>query len=271
MDNQGSDSGISNFSTFMKGKSNLPNCEITKRYVEVDGEIMSVDDEFASNGDQKLTLENNDKSFIYYEKIHDNNNCNKPFSLPSTSKQYMENKVYQGGDINHVKDDMKGVRTALLKKGKKQLVRKPQLIPLRSDDEDYKQLHQRILKLIEKEKKLYNVKEPEPLYWCLMGSDYSYFTDLLLEAISKDLNNFSLMKERAQDAEAINIKIRIDKAHELLLMLYDCYSLIHHRLREFQKQHSHSRFYSSHLRITNLGYETKMELIEKQIEDLNHL
>lgn len=117
MDNRGNDSSVSYFSTLIKEKSNLPNCEVTKRYVEVDGEIMSVDDEFASNEVQKLTLENNDKSFISNEKIRENKNFNKLFSLPSTSKQYMENKAYQGGDINRGEDDMKGVKAALLKKG----------------------------------------------------------------------------------------------------------------------------------------------------------
>ncbi|CAG5108908.1 Protein of unknown function [Cotesia congregata] len=246
------------------------NSEVAKKYIEFYNKITSVDEE-SSNEDEKLTMENIVELIVSNKKIGDDNNYNKTCTQPSTSKQYTEDEVYQVGDSNKVEDNIEGVQTALLKKDKKKSLCKQQPIQQRSDEHDYEQLHQRLLQFIHKDKKLYDETDPDPLYWAFMGSDYSYVADILIEATSKDLCDYVLAKKKGQNPEAIRIKLRINEAHKLLLILHDCYNLIYNRLRKFQKQRTHRGVFLSYLRINNLDYETKIELIQNQIEDLNKL
>lgn len=134
---------------------------------------------------------------------------------------------------------------------KKSLCKQPP-VQQRSNEHDYEQLHQRLLKFIQKDKKLYEEADPDPLYWVFMGSDYSYVAAILIEATSKDLFNYFLAKKKGQNAEVIRIKLRIDEAHKLFLILLDCYNLILNRLRKFQKQGTHRGVFLSYLQTNNL-------------------
>lgn len=63
-------------------------------------------------------MENIDELSNSNKEIGNDKNYNKSFTQPSTSKQYTEEEVYQAGHSNKVEDNIEGVQTALLKKGK---------------------------------------------------------------------------------------------------------------------------------------------------------